>query len=635
MDKLDYTAIEIKVGLEIHQQLYTGRKLFCKCSQMEYDGHVEQFSRKLRISKSELGEYDPAAIFESGKEKVITYFANPKNSCLVERDEEPPCEVDMEAKKTVFIIAAALKSNIFAEIFPMRKMVIDGSNTSGFQRTMLISQGGKIDVSGRTVGVQTIYLEEDAAKLLEDKDGIRKYGLERLGIPLIEIALDPISAEPHQIREIALYLGRLLRSTRRVARGLGTIRQDVNVSIRDGPIVEIKGVQQLEQLEKTIEYEAMRQDGLCKIAKKLSDSKCSTIDSKAIDVTEYMSGCTSKLVQKMLQNGDKIVAIKFPKYSGMFGYSPYKGIRLGAEIAQRVKSYGIGGVFHSDELPNYGIEQTDVEIILSKIDADVSDGFILVASPPLKMDIIVSQIISRVNLAFDGVIAETRLSMQDGRTIFLRPRPGSSRMYPETDVPSIVVTSLDLEYAQNCIPKPWDKALDEFGKKYGLNLQLAEQIFSSEYFETFEKICTRHDTLSANFVASSLCSTITSLQRSGMDVSNLGVESIMEVFEILDTGKISKESVEIIFSDLMSGKYSSVQNAVKDITADSISDDEVSMILDALLLENTAIIDKQGMRALNPLMGIAMKKMRGKTSGQMINKLLNKKLQSRCNKKNL
>ena len=264
MDNCDYSSLDLKVGLEIHQQLATNRKLFCKCSQIETDEYDGSFSRKLRISKSELGEYDPAAIFEHSKEKKMIYFKSHKNSCLVEQDEEPPHDVDEEAKKTALIVSAALKSNIFAEIFPMRKMVIDGSNTSGFQRTMLVSQGGELTAFGHTVGVQAICLEEDAAKNIGRDKGVRKYDLGRLGIPLIEIALAPTTVKPHEVRKIALYLGRLLRSTRRVSRGLGTIRQDVNVSIRNGLVVEVKGVQQLEQLEKTIEYEAARQDGLYK-----------------------------------------------------------------------------------------------------------------------------------------------------------------------------------------------------------------------------------------------------------------------------------------------------------------------------------------------------------------------------------
>ena len=175
-----------------------------------------------------------------------------------------------DARKIALIISSALKSNIFSEIYPMRKTVIDGSNTTGFQRTMLISQGGFYNVGKIKIGIQSICLEEDAAKILGEEGSIRKFGLERLGVPLVEIATEPFEVELTEIKKIALSLGRILRSTKKVKRGLGSIRQDVNVSIKDGNgvVIEVKGVQQLDQLEKVVEYEAKRQHGLLQISKK-------------------------------------------------------------------------------------------------------------------------------------------------------------------------------------------------------------------------------------------------------------------------------------------------------------------------------------------------------------------------------
>lgn len=283
MSELQIEKIGLKVGLEIHQQLSTNKKLFCNCSPKETDEFTLKFTRKLRAAKSELGKYDPAAIFESTKSKKMVYYYNPNSCCLVEQDEEPPHELDGDAKKIALLIASSLKSNIFSEIYPMRKMVIDGSNTSGFQRTMLISQGGYLNVEGKKIGVQSICLEEDAGKLLEDRENERDYSLERLGIPLVEIALEPVSASPSEMKRIALALGRLLRTTKKVTRGLGSIRQDVNVSINGGGVVEVKGVQQLDQLEKVVEYEAKRQHGLMKISEKLSKLNLEKI-SKENDV---------------------------------------------------------------------------------------------------------------------------------------------------------------------------------------------------------------------------------------------------------------------------------------------------------------------------------------------------------------
>jgi len=338
LSEFNIENVGLRVGLEIHQQLATKKKLFCNCAPIESEEHTSKFQRNLRAVKSELGEYDPAALFEKSKSKTIMYYVNPQNSCLVEKDEEPPHDLDKAAKELALTIASSLKSNIFSEIYPMRKTVIDGSNTTGFQRTMLISQGGFIDVEGEKIGVQSICLEEDSAKLLGDRGSIREYSLDRLGTPLIEIALEPVQGEPLKIKKIALYLGKLLRSTKKVTRGIGSIRQDVNVSVKNGgAVVEVKGVQQLDQLEKIIEFEAKRQYGMVKIAQKLQNSNFKGVSKENVfEITDQWKNCKSKIILQALKDNSLIKAIKIQNFSGMFGYSPFEGIRLGREIGQIV-----------------------------------------------------------------------------------------------------------------------------------------------------------------------------------------------------------------------------------------------------------------------------------------------------------
>ncbi len=619
--------IGLKVGLEIHQQLATNKKLFCRCTPLESDEYTKKFQRKLRAVKSELGEYDPAALFESSKSKTIMYYANPESSCLVEQDEEPPHNLDDDAKNLALVISSALESNIFSEIYPMRKTVIDGSNTTGFQRTMLVSQGGHIDVDGKKIGVQSICLEEDAAKLLGDKGDMREYSLDRLGIPLIEIALEPVEGDSKKIKKIALSLGRLLRSTKKVTRGIGSIRQDVNVSVKDGGgVVEVKGVQQLDQLEKVVEFEAKRQHGLVKIAKKLQSLNFGEISKNDVfDITDNFKNCQSKIIQKSLKDNSIIKAIRIKNFAGMFGYSPYEGIRLGKEIGQLVKFYGIGGVFHSDELPNYGIEENDVSIVKKILNTDKTDAFLIIAAPLVKIDFAIDSIIKRISQAKDGVPAETRLATQTGETVFLRPRPGASRMYPETDIPPIIISKDELEEAKKNIPKSWDESLSELQKKYDLNLQLAEQIFDSSYLETFEKIC-GESSIAPTFVASILCSTITSLERNGLNSKLLKNEEIIKTFEFLDKGKIAKESVEIIFENIMSGKSKTIEDAIKNTSIDTVSKEELEKIIENIVKSNKEIIQNQKERAVSPLMGIAMKELRGKVSGEMVNSILLEKI---------
>jgi glutamyl-tRNA(Gln) amidotransferase subunit E len=622
--------VGVKVGLEIHQQLATNKKLFCNCMPSESDEYFIKFLRKLRASKSELGEYDPAALFEKSKSKTIMYYANPASSCLVEQDEEPPHELDDDARKIALIIASTLKSNIFSEIYPMRKTVVDGSNTTGFQRTMLISQGGNFEVDGKNIGIQSICLEEDAAKNLGDEGSTRKFGLERLGIPLIEIATEPFEAEPQQIKSIALGLGRILRSTKKVKRGLGSIRQDVNVSIKDGGVViEVKGVQQLEQLEKVVEYEAKRQHGLLKISKKLQEIKWSHNNEDRRLVTEQFKKCESKIIQNAIKKNQEIVTIIFKNMKGMFGYSPYEGIRLGKEVAELVRFFGLGGVFHSDELPNYGIEKKDIENLKEFLKINDNDAFLVLAIPFEMMDTIIDQIILRIeHIKNKGIPNDTRLATQTGETKFLRPRPGAARMYPETDIPPILISKKELEDAKKNIPKSWDESIKDLQTRYEINEQLAEQIFDSRYIELFEKIVEKTK-INTMFVASILCSTITNLERNGLNANLLQNDDIVKTFELLDIGKIAKESIEIIFENIMAGKAKTTEEAMKNTSIEVVNESDLEKIIAEIVETNQEIIKNQKERAVGPLMGIAMKKLRGKASGEMINNLLLKNIKKK------
>ena len=627
MSELEIDKIGLKVGLEIHQQLDTKKKLFCNCKSVENTEYTGKFTRKLRASKSELGKIDPAALFESSKSKTMVYYENQNSNCLVEKDEEPPHNLDIKAKEIVLLVSSALNSKIFSEIHVMRKTVIDGSNTSGFQRTMLVAQGGNIEVKGIKVGVQSICLEEDAAKLIKDENDYRFFSLDRLGVPLIEIALEPVSCNPKMVKEIALSLGRLLRVTKKVARGIGTIRQDVNVSIDSGGIVEIKGVQQLEQLEKIIEYEAKRQHGLKLISEKINSISRKDIDQKddVFLITNLLQNCNSKIIKKSLENGDVIKAIKVEKFAGLFGFEPYSGIRLGKEIGQLVRFFGIGGVFHSDELPNYGIENNDIQNIQKYLELEEDDAFLIIAGKNPALEHSINSIINRIKDAKNGPLAETRAATSNDETIFLRPRPGPSRMYPETDIPTIKVSKDELEVAKSNIPKSWDESILEIKNKYKINQQLSEQIFDSEYFDLFEKNCNNNKN-SPNFIASVLCSTIVNLQRNGLDSSLLKHEEISNTFDLLNSDKISKESVEIIFEQIMSGKAVSASEAVKNASIRNMSEDELNQILDMIILNNSDKIQHDGIRSLTSLMGIAMKQVRGQTSGNLVNTLLLRKI---------
>lgn len=267
-ENLDYEKLGFRCGIEIHQQL-EGRKLFCSCSTLNSQKEPDiKIIRRLRVAASELGKIDAAAKYEAEKNLYFIYESSSEDTCLVEYDEEPPHPVNQEALKTALIVALLLNAKVVDEINFMRKIVIDGSNTSGFQRTALIAVDGYFETSKGRINIPTICLEEEAAQKIGAGKDFVNYRLDRLGIPLIEIGTDPSIKDAEHAKEAASYLGMVLRSVEGVKRGLGTIRQDINVSIAGHPRVEIKGFQELRSISKTIENEVRRQLSELKAGKK-------------------------------------------------------------------------------------------------------------------------------------------------------------------------------------------------------------------------------------------------------------------------------------------------------------------------------------------------------------------------------
>ena len=631
---IDSAAINLKVGFEIHQQLFTKNKLFCNCHCEETEKYGFTFVRKLRPTQSELGIYDPAALFEFMKMRTIKYHAAAGSSCLVEADEEPPHEVNKEAIEIALIFSLALRSKIIDEVHVMRKIVIDGSNTSGFQRTMLIASGGYLNINNKKVGVQSICLEEDAAKLISDDGTIKEYGLDRLGVPLVEIALEPVMGKPEEIAEIALTLGRLLRASKRVTRGLGSIRQDINISVDNGAIVEVKGVQRLDQLVKVIEYEMLRQHGLILIAQKIKRNRKPeeiVIGDRIEDITNILIKSHSDIVKRSLtdKKGGIFKAIRVKGFNGIIGFEPYPDIRIGKHLGELVKFYGLGGVFHSDELPNYGITEEEVEAVRKKLDIVIGmDAFVIIGGPKDKVEFAVKAIIERLKMTLIGVPAETRAATLEGKTSFSRPRPGAARMYPETDIPPISIDKSLLNSLSDKIPKSWDDNIKILAEKYSLNKKIAEQIFDSNYFTIFEKIVASVK-IEPTFVASKLTEDLVNLERQGFDVMLLTEDILMDVFKKLDARIIAKESIVLIFEKILRKEVKTVDEAITALGITSITDQELDMAIDRILEQNISIIRQKGTESSGMLMGRIMAIFRGKVDGQKINSALRERLEQK------
>ncbi|MEA3514486.1 MAG: Glu-tRNA(Gln) amidotransferase subunit GatE [Nanoarchaeota archaeon] len=476
-EKIDYKKLGFKCGIEIHQQLDT-HKLFCKCLSIVHDTHPDiKFTRKLRPVPGETGEIDAAAIHEVLKGKYYAYEACSTSCCLIEMDEEPPHPMNMDALKIVLEVAKHLNASIVDEIQVMRKTVIDGSNVSGFQRTALVAQNGYIDTSKGRVRIPAICLEEEAAKKLEATDKYTKYRLDRLGIPLIELATEPDIIDPEHAKEAAEKLGMILRSTNKVKRGIGTIRQDVNVSIKKGARTEIKGFQNLKSIPKVIEKEVERQ-------------------------------------LRLIKNGKKIDS----------------GVR--------------------------------------KAEPDFS-------------------------------------------TTFLRPMPGASRMYPETDVIPVKICKDDIEISELI-----EVRRERYIKKYHLSSDLATITAGSPFAKEYETAVKNSKNLKPAFIAENIfVSPIKEIRRkSKIDIPlNANTANILiEVTSLIDKGDIQKDSD--IINKVIIEKYKGTFDINKH---KGLSDDELEKEVRQVVADNKD-------SPIGALMGKIMARHRGKVDGKKVMDLLKK-----------
>lgn len=617
----DYAALGLKVGIEVHQELRTEHKLFCACPPKLFKEEPEYtFIRRLRPSQSELGEVDPAALFEFKQGKTMIYEANGETTCLVEMDEEPPGPLNDKALDICLTFTLMTGSKPIDEVHIMRKTVVDGSNTTGFQRTCIVSLGGSIEAGDKRYGLEQVCLEEDAARKMADEGLKSHYRIDRLGIPLIEVTTAPEIHSPEEAERVALTIGRTLRATGNVRRGLGTIRQDLNVSIKGGAVIEIKGVQELDLISKVIEYEAQRQKNLLEIASELKKRGVdpSGLTEEYIDFSEMFTSTKSPILQNALKKGQKILAVKLTGFGGLVGKELNPNRRLGTEMADRARFWGgVRGLFHTDELPAYGITREEVAKLSSKVNASESDAIVIIADEPEKCAKALSSVLERAKEAFNGVPSETRSADADGTTHFTRPRPGAARMYPETDVMAIPITKERMDRLQKDLPEMPEVKLKRIMREYKLNEKLARQIFESGSLDLFERTI-KEAGVSPTLTAVTLTETLRSLKREGSNVDELSDEILIGVFHLVSEGSLAKESLPDVLRWLSKNPGAAPGDAIKALNLEQISEEELRRFIDNKVSENRELVVKLGEKSVGPLMGMVMGRFRGKVNPEEV-----------------
>ncbi|MFA5381601.1 MAG: Glu-tRNA(Gln) amidotransferase subunit GatE [Candidatus Micrarchaeia archaeon] len=528
---------KLKCGIEIHQRLNT-HKLFCNCPSIEGKEINKKYKRKLHIVKSEISEIDKTAQFEKEKNKFNVYEFYPNSCCELEIDECPPLKLNKEALDIVLEVALALNSNILDEIHFMRKQVIDGSNTSGFQRTAIISLGGFVETSKGKVNIETICLEEESAGIVEKKDDESVFRLDRLGIPLIEIATAPDIIDEEHAKEVAEKIGMILRITGKVQRGLGTIRQDINISIPEGNRVEIKGAQELNLIPKLIINEVERQKNLATLLKEINKKiDVKKLDSPIADVTEIFEETESNMLKTAIKKGERILAIKLEKHKDILGTELLSGIRYGTELSQYAKMAGVKGIIHSDEkLEKYKINDEEIFQIKITLDIKKEDAFVLVAGPEKIATIALEKVLERAKM--DQVPLETRRAEQD-KTYFMRPIAGKARMYPETDIPPQIIKEERLKI----IKEKKGKGLEDTEKTLEklLNKDLAKKMIKSKNLKLFMNLVEQG--FDPKLIANTLEQTITELKRQNFNTENITDKEITQLFQEYKNNQFAKSAI--------------------------------------------------------------------------------------------
>jgi glutamyl-tRNA(Gln) amidotransferase subunit E len=618
----DYDALGLVAGLEIHQQLDTETKLFCGCpTELREPGAAgRSFTRYLHPTKSELGEIDEAALEESVVDREFEYLAY-DTTCLVEGDDEPPARVDGEALDVTMETAALLDCEVVDQVHVMRKIVVDGSNTTGFQRTMRVAGDGAIDTPEGEVRIEDLMLEEESAQRVAGTERGVRYSLDRLGIPLVEIGTKPDVRSPEQARAAAERIGMLLRSTGKVKRGLGTIRQDVNVSIADGARVEIKGVQSLDDIDDIVRNEVRRQVELLEIAEDLADRDAGVDEPR--DVTDVFADTDSGVIEGALSSGGMVRAVRLPGFDGLVGREIQPDRRLGTELSDHAKRHGAGGVFHTDELPAYGVTEAEVSALRDAVDADPGDAVALVADDPETAELAIEAVAERAERAIAGVPEETRDANEDGTTRYLRPLPGAARMYPETDVPPV-----EPDPSTVAEPELLTEKVERYEAEYGLDADLAEQVADGEYMPLFEDVVA--DGVDPTLAAGTLESTLTELHRDGVAVGELTDAHLADALALVDGGDLPREGLDDLLRALAADPTLSAAEAVDREDLGGAGEDEVREAVREVVERNADQVEREGMGAFSALMGECMGALRGKADGDVVSDVLREEIQQRA-----
>lgn len=525
MDSNETKSLGFKCGVEIHQQLLTRTKLFCRCPAGLYTNeHDAEIIRHMRPTLSEMGIYDGCALMEFKTKKEIVYLLNKESVCTYEMDDTPPFHIDQEALDIAIEVALLLNCQIVDEMHIARKQYLDGSIPTGFQRTAIIGINGFIDMPHKKIRIRQLSLEEDACREVKDEAHTIIFRTDRLGMPLIEVVTEPDFETPEEAALGVKTIGRLLRATGKIRRGIGAVRQDVNVSIDGGRRVEIKGVPRYQLISSLTRNEALRQKALLELARELKrrNRTPENIRSEQADITSEMQHTRSEILRSALEKGLSIRGIKIEKITGLLNWKTQPGKTFAHEISGRVRVIAcldnIPNMFHTDHFPDYAGSHIDLRRIRNIFRLTEKDVAVIVWGPEADTITACNEIRDRLLEAMDGVPHETRQHLRDGLTDFERILPGADRMYPDTDHPPLRIDRERVEKIKLRLPEKTAEVEKRF-HSYGLPHDCIERLALSPYKTLIDQLS--QNGADMKIVGRLLGHTVPSLSRQGYKLDNI------------------------------------------------------------------------------------------------------------------
>jgi len=595
-NKINFEKIGFQAGIEVHHQIRSERKLFCHCPPILEDNpenYDYSFYRYFRPVLGEMGDFDPGMLVEFEKGYKVIYNACERNTCTYEMDETPPFHPDMETIKKGIVLAIYFNCSALAdEIVVNRKQYLDGSITTGFQRTFIVGRDGWVPVNSKKVRITNVHIEEDAARRVNWQETASRtvcFNLDRLGIPLTEVISDHRDiGNPKELEELAKQIGRILRISRIGRRGIGVVRQDINLSIKGGNRVEVKGVQDLRMFDVLCRREIVRQNSLIEISRELTRRGLEKEDftHTYIDISHIFKP----------QNGIKVFASIFPRMKGLFGVEVQPNKDFGLEIFE--KSMLITGIpredhFHSDELEKdpvrrhsaypsrLPIDQEKAKAIWSLLKLEKNDAFVVVSGPEKQALHSLKKIVERVKTALDGVPQETRRLLQDGNTEFLRVIHGKERIYPDTDTPPIVISNdLTQECRKQVFKRPWE-IYNELHDKYRFTQYQVDFLIRDEKLEKLYEY-TQNLGLNGNLAYKLLIELPRRKRREGLQLKQ---EQIDELVKLISTKAIVPEQIETLLDIVLKEKVISIYESARKLPHSSLSTSEIGKLVERRLAE--------------------------------------------------